>query len=89
MVQVKSEPVPKNNDAPVTVVVSDSFDDEVMKDKRPVLLEFYAPWCVRACVFAHACGRLCRPRVRTFVPHVSGCVYVDGDTFGGRRRPSS
>jgi len=49
---VKSEPVPKNNDAPVTVVVSDSFDDEVMKDKRPVLLEFYAPWCNHCQQFA-------------------------------------
>ncbi|XP_042164614.1 protein disulfide-isomerase A4 isoform X3 [Oncorhynchus tshawytscha] len=42
---VKSQPVPKNNQGPVTVVVGKTFDDIVMDTKKDVLIEFYAPWC--------------------------------------------
>ncbi|KAG4306026.1 hypothetical protein PORY_000014 [Pneumocystis oryctolagi] len=42
---IKSEPVPKTQDGPVDVVVADSFYDVVIKSKKDVLLEFYAPWC--------------------------------------------
>ncbi|XP_069072345.1 protein disulfide-isomerase A4 isoform X2 [Pleurodeles waltl] len=42
---VKSQPVPKNNKAPVKVVVGKTFDQIVMDPKKDVLLEFYAPWC--------------------------------------------
>jgi protein disulfide-isomerase A1 len=41
----KSEPVPENNDGPVTVIVGKNFDDIVMDESKDVLLEIYAPWC--------------------------------------------
>ena len=40
----KSDPVPKDNSGPVTVVVGKNFDDVVMDPKKDVLLEVYAPW---------------------------------------------
>ncbi|KAM9839612.1 protein disulfide-isomerase A4 [Aulostomus maculatus] len=42
---IKSQPVPKNNKGPVTVVVGKTFDEIVMDTKKDVLIEFYAPWC--------------------------------------------
>ncbi|XP_072508516.1 protein disulfide-isomerase A4 isoform X1 [Notamacropus eugenii] len=42
---IKSQPVPKNNKGPVTVVVGKTFDSVVMDPKSDVLIEFYAPWC--------------------------------------------
>ncbi|CAL1596833.1 unnamed protein product [Knipowitschia caucasica] len=42
---VKSQPVPKNNKGPVTVVVGKTFEEIVMDPKKDVLIEFYAPWC--------------------------------------------
>jgi len=41
---IKSEPIPENNNGPVIVVVGKSFDDVVLQ-KKDVLVEFYAPWC--------------------------------------------
>lgn len=42
---VKSQPIPKKNSGPVTVVVGKSFNDIVMDPQKDVLIEFYAPWC--------------------------------------------
>ncbi|XP_007504590.1 protein disulfide-isomerase A4 isoform X2 [Monodelphis domestica] len=42
---VKSQPVPKNNKGPITIVVGKTFDSIVMDPKSDVLIEFYAPWC--------------------------------------------
>ncbi|KAL9055666.1 MAG: hypothetical protein Q9162_003392 [Coniocarpon cinnabarinum] len=42
---VKSEPVPKSQDGPVTVIVAHNWKDVVMDSKKDVLVEFYAPWC--------------------------------------------
>lgn len=42
---IKSEPVPKEQEGPVTVVVAHSYKDIVLDDKKDVLVEFYAPWC--------------------------------------------
>lgn len=42
---LKSQPIPKRQEGPVRVVVANSFEDEVMKSKKDVLIEFYAPWC--------------------------------------------
>ena len=42
---IKSEPVPKSQDGPVTIVVAHNYKDVVLDDKQDVLLEFYAPWC--------------------------------------------
>ncbi|KAL1006597.1 hypothetical protein UPYG_G00074260 [Umbra pygmaea] len=42
---VKSQPVPKNNNGPVKVVVGKTFEDIVMDPQKDVLIEFYAPWC--------------------------------------------
>lgn len=42
---IKSEPIPKKQDGPVTVVVAKNYDEIVLDDKKDVLLEFYAPWC--------------------------------------------
>eukprot|EP00731_Ephydatia_muelleri_P016571 Em0009g995a len=42
---IKSEPVPENNDGPLTVVVGKNFDSIVNDPTQDVLIEFYAPWC--------------------------------------------
>lgn len=42
---IKSEPVPKEQEGPVAVVVAHSYKDIVLDDEKDVLLEFYAPWC--------------------------------------------
>ena len=41
----KSAPAPETNDAPVKVVVGDTFEELVLTDDKYVLLEAYAPWC--------------------------------------------
>ncbi|KAH7567913.1 hypothetical protein ACOSP7_009825 [Xanthoceras sorbifolium] len=41
----KSEPVPKENNEPVKVVVADTLQDMVFNSGKNVLIEFYAPWC--------------------------------------------
>ena len=43
--QIKSQPVPKKQKGPVTVVVGKNFDDVVLDSSKDVLLEMYAPWC--------------------------------------------
>ncbi|PFH32933.1 protein disulfide-isomerase domain-containing protein [Besnoitia besnoiti] len=40
-----SQPVPSENNGPVKVIVRDTFDSEVLKSDKDVLLEVYAPWC--------------------------------------------
>ncbi|KAK9735551.1 hypothetical protein RND81_04G212200 [Saponaria officinalis] len=40
-----SQPIPKENNEPVKVVVLDSLEDVVFNSGKEVLLEFYAPWC--------------------------------------------
>ncbi|CAD2089093.1 protein disulfide isomerase [Plasmodium vinckei lentum] len=43
---LKSEPIPEEDkDAPVKVVVGNSFIDVVLKSGKDVLIEIYAPWC--------------------------------------------
>ena len=42
---VRSEPIPANNDGPVTVVVGKTFESIVMDTNKDVFIEFYAPWC--------------------------------------------
>jgi len=42
---IKSEPVPENQDGPVTIIVAKNYDEIVLDDKKDVLVEFYAPWC--------------------------------------------
>ncbi|XP_074307901.1 protein disulfide isomerase-like 1-1 [Silene latifolia] len=40
-----SQPIPKENNEPVKVVVLDTLEDLVLNSGKEVLLEFYAPWC--------------------------------------------
>jgi len=42
---IKSEPIPEKNDAPVKIVVGESFNDIVLDKTKDVLIEMYAPWC--------------------------------------------
>jgi len=42
---IKSEPIPEQNDGPVTIVVAKNFDQIVNDATKDVLVEFYAPWC--------------------------------------------
>jgi protein disulfide-isomerase A1 len=41
---VKSEPIPENNDGPVTILVGKNFE-QIAHQNKDVLVEFYAPWC--------------------------------------------
>eukprot|EP01126_Amoeba_proteus_P039684 TRINITY_DN41_c0_g1_i1.p1 TRINITY_DN41_c0_g1~~TRINITY_DN41_c0_g1_i1.p1 ORF type:complete len:210 (+),score=42.57 TRINITY_DN41_c0_g1_i1:1040-1669(+) len=41
---IKSEPLPEDNDGPVTVVVGKTLNDYIHNEKD-VFIEFYAPWC--------------------------------------------
>eukprot|EP01095_Lingulamoeba_sp_RSL-Kostka_P007508 TRINITY_DN23_c0_g2_i1.p1 TRINITY_DN23_c0_g2~~TRINITY_DN23_c0_g2_i1.p1 ORF type:complete len:472 (+),score=233.25 TRINITY_DN23_c0_g2_i1:50-1465(+) len=40
----KSEPIPENNDGPVTVLVAKNYRDYVNEDNI-VFIKYYAPWC--------------------------------------------
>ncbi|UPL03557.1 hypothetical protein LCI18_014491 [Fusarium solani-melongenae] len=42
---IKSEPIPKTQEGPVTVVVAKNYNDIVLDDTKDVLIEFYAHWC--------------------------------------------
>ncbi|SPC65691.1 probable proteine disulfate isomerase [Ustilago sp. UG-2017b] len=42
---IKSEPIPKDQDGPVHVLVADEFDAILGDDSKDKLIEFYAPWC--------------------------------------------
>jgi len=42
---LKSDPIPENNDGPVTVVVGEEFEKIVMDKTKDVLVKYYAPWC--------------------------------------------
>ncbi|OJJ43315.1 hypothetical protein ASPZODRAFT_103822 [Penicilliopsis zonata CBS 506.65] len=42
---IKSEPVPEEQEGPVTVVVAHSYNELVIDNDKDVLVEFYAPWC--------------------------------------------
>jgi len=42
---LKSEPVPENNDGPVTTIVGTQFEEIVMDTTKDVLVKYYAPWC--------------------------------------------
>ena len=41
----KIEEIPDNNNSPVKIVVSKTFEDIVLNEKTDVLVEFYALWC--------------------------------------------
>ncbi|XP_041365529.1 protein disulfide-isomerase A4-like [Gigantopelta aegis] len=43
--QIKSQPVPKKQTGPVTVVVGKTFEEIVNNPSKDVLIEMYAPWC--------------------------------------------
>ncbi|VDB85407.1 unnamed protein product [Peniophora sp. CBMAI 1063] len=43
--ELKSQPVPTEQDEPVYTVVSKSFEDVVYDDEKDVFMEFYAAWC--------------------------------------------
>jgi len=42
---LKSEPIPTENDGPVTVIVGKTFEEIVLESDKDVMMEFYAPWC--------------------------------------------
>ncbi|RMZ89189.1 hypothetical protein DV736_g3584, partial [Chaetothyriales sp. CBS 134916] len=42
---IKSEPIPEQQEGPVSVVVAHTYKDIVLNDDKDVLIEFYAPWC--------------------------------------------
>ena len=42
---IKTDPIPSSNDQPVKTVVGASFNDEVIKKNKHVLIEIYTPWC--------------------------------------------
>jgi protein disulfide-isomerase A1 len=42
---LKSEPIPENNDGPVTVIVGNEWEKIVKDPTKDVLVKYYAPWC--------------------------------------------
>jgi protein disulfide-isomerase A1 len=42
---LKSEPVPENNNGPVTTIVGKNWEEIVMDESKDVLVKYYAPWC--------------------------------------------
>lgn len=40
----KSQPIPKKQEGPIFNVVADSFVEEILRSKKDVLIQFYAPW---------------------------------------------
>jgi protein disulfide-isomerase A1 len=44
--QLKSQPIPANQDEPVYVLVGKTFDEVVYDDSKDVFVEFYATWSV-------------------------------------------
>jgi len=42
---IKSEPIPENQDGPVTIIVANNYEEIVLDENKDVLVEFYAPWC--------------------------------------------
>lgn len=42
---IRSEPLPENQDGPVTVVVASSYEEEVRNSEQDVLMLFYSPTC--------------------------------------------
>ncbi|KAG0556187.1 hypothetical protein KC19_11G033200 [Ceratodon purpureus] len=41
----KSQKAPEENDGPVKIVVSSTFDEIVLDESKDVIIEVYAPWC--------------------------------------------
>lgn len=41
----KSEPIPAENNGPVTVIVGKTYEQIVMDNSKDVIVEYYAPWC--------------------------------------------
>lgn len=54
---IKSEEAPVPNDAPVTVLTANNFDEIVTLGKN-VMIEFYAPWCVGLQNNTRACSAI-------------------------------
>jgi len=42
---IKSEPIPENQDGPVSIIVAHNYEEIVLDDEKDVLVEFYAHWC--------------------------------------------
>jgi protein disulfide-isomerase A1 len=42
--KLKSQAIPEQNE-PVTILVTDQWDEIVLDNKKDVFVEFYAPWC--------------------------------------------
>lgn len=42
---IKSDPIPEQNEGPVTVAVAKNFEEVVTNNGKDTLIEFYAPWC--------------------------------------------
>lgn len=42
---MKSQPVPKNQNGPVKLIVANNYDTEIHKVKKDAVLFIHAPWC--------------------------------------------
>ena len=42
---VKSEEIPKDNNGDVFIIVGNTFEKEVINNKKDVMVLFYSPWC--------------------------------------------